>query len=220
MAKETLNAFLELTASKKMRASFAGEAQGTTKSSDGNVARIEVTMFRFSSGAELAKAKALRDRDRLTEERQEMLDEREEQGEARVLSQKHAPPTNDREKDYQFQITKQIDISSPFLMQAFMSNSYKPKRKEYNSFSEAKYTALKLGHSKSSPKPFLEITFRNAYIVGYEIETQGKDPPEETVSFCFQECEVKYTQQEKTGEMSTSPKIKGWNFKVQQETSS
>jgi type VI protein secretion system component Hcp len=220
MAPDALNAFLELTPSKKMRSSFAGEAQGTTKTTDSNVARIEITMFRFASGAELAKAKALRDRDRLDENKQEQLEEKEEQGEARVLTQKHASGSGKTEEDFQFQISKEIDIASPFLMQAFMSNSFKPKRKEYNSFSEAKVTVMKLGHSKTSPMPYLELTFRGAHIVGYEIETRGQDPPEETVSFCFQSCEVKYTAQTKTGAMSTTSNIKGWNFKIQQELTS
>jgi type VI protein secretion system component Hcp len=217
MAPDALNAFLELTASKKMRTSFAGEAQGTTKTADSNVARIEITMFRFASEAELAKAKALRDRDKLDEAKQDQLEEKEEQGESRVLSQKHATTSGNTEEDFRFQISKEIDIASPFLMQAFMSNSFKPKRKEYNSFSEAKLTVMKLGHSKTSPKPYLEMTFRTAHIVGYEIETRGQDPPEETVSFCFQSCEVKYTAQTKTGEMSTTSNIKGWNFKAQTE---
>ena len=221
MAKEALNAHLELTPSKKMRASFAGEAQGANASASGNVARIEVTMFRFASEKELAKAKALRDRDRLDEAKQDELDEKEEQGEVRVLSQKHGGITGNTEEDYRFQISKEIDVSSPFLMQAFMSNSFKPKRKEYNSFSEAKLTAHKLGHSKATPKIYLEITFRGVYIVGYEIETRGKDPPEETVSFCFQACEIKYTSQAMTGQLtSANSNIKGWNFKAQQEIAS
>lgn len=218
MAKDALDAFLELTPSKKMRIAFAGEAQGTNKTGGENVARIEVTMFRFASEQELAKAKALRDRDRLDEEKQEQLEEKEEEGEARVLSQKHAGPSGATEEDFRFQVTKEIDVSSPFLMQAFLSNSFKPKRKEYNSFSEAKITVRKLGHSTNAPEPFLEISFRSAYIVGYEVETRGKDPPEETVSFCFQACEIKYVSQAGTGKMTASTSnIKAWDFKAQKE---
>jgi type VI protein secretion system component Hcp len=218
MAKEVLDAYIELTASKKMRGPIAGEAQGTGKSADSTVARIEIKFLRFGSAEALAKAKALRDRDKLDEAKKEEIEEKEEDSEIHVARERPSVRSNDTEKDYRFQITKEVETSTPFLMQAFFSNSHKPKRKEYNSFSEAKVTVRKLGHSKTAPTPFLEITFRGVYVVGYELETQGKDPPEETVEFCFQTCEIKYTSQAFSGELSSSnSNIKGWNFKAQQE---
>ncbi|HEX4000837.1 MAG TPA: type VI secretion system tube protein Hcp [Pirellulales bacterium] len=227
MAKDVLDAFIELTPSKKMRAQIAGEAQGAGSSSGSTAAKIEITFFRFGSAESLAKAKQLRDRDKMDEGKQEELEQKEEDSEIRIARERTSKPTGETSQDYRFQITKEIERSSPFLMQAFLSDSYKPKRKEYNSFSEAKVTVRKLGHgvkqgsSQIVPQAFLEITFRGVYIVGYEIETRGKEPPEETVEFCFQTCEVKYISQAMTGELSSAnSNIKGWNFKAQQELSS
>jgi type VI protein secretion system component Hcp len=218
MAKEALDAFIELTPSKKMRGSIAGEAQGTGKPSDSTVVTIEISFFRVGSAEALAKAKALRDRDKLDEGKRDELEEKEEDSEVRIARERPSVRTGDVTKDYRFQITKEVERTTPFLMQAFLSNSYKPKRREYNSFSEAKVTVRKLGHTTKQPTPFLEISFRGVYVVGYEIETQGKDPPEETVEFCFQTCEIKYTSQALSGELTSSnSNIKGWNFKAQQE---
>jgi type VI protein secretion system component Hcp len=221
MAKEAIDAFIELTPSKKMRGGMSGEAQGADKSADSTVATIEISFFRVGSAKALAKAKALRDRDKLDESKKDELEEKEEDSEIRIARERPSVRTGKTEEDYRFQITKEVEKSSPFLMQAFLSNSYKPKRKEYNSFSDAKVTVRKLGHSAKAPKAFLEITFRGVYIVGYEIETKAKEPPEETVEFCFQTCEIKYTAQAMSGELSSSnSNIKGWNFKAQQELKS
>lgn len=218
MAKEALDAHLELTPSKKMRGPVAGEAQGTNTTAANGAALIEIKSFRVGSAKSLAKAKAVKDRDKLEDSKKEEIEEKEEDGEIRIAREKIAPRTGKIEEDYQFQITKEVESSSPFLMQAFLSNSYKPKRKEYNSFAEAKLVVRKLGHTTKQPTPFLEISFRGVYVVGYEIETQGKDPPEETVAFCFQTCEIKYISQAFTGELhSANSNIKGWNFKAQQE---
>jgi len=221
MAKDALDAYIELTPSKKMRGSISGESQGAAKSSDSTVATIEISFFRVGSAKALAKAKALRDRDKLDEAKQDELDEKEEDGEIRIARERPSVRTGDTSQDYRFQITKEVERSSPCLMQAFFSNSYKPKRKEYNSFSEAKVTVRKMGHSTKAPTPFLEITFHGVYVVGYEFETQGKEAPEETVEFCFQTCEIKYISQAMTGELhSANSNIKGWNFKAQQELTS
>jgi type VI protein secretion system component Hcp len=220
MAKDSLDAFIELTPSKKMRGSIAGEAQGTNKTAS-NTALIEITFFRVGSAKSLAKAKALRDRDKLDDAKAEEVEEKEDDGEIRIAKERMAPRTGKIEEDYQFQITKEVETSSPFLMQAYLSNSCREKRKEYNSFSDATVTVRKLGHTTKQPTPFLEISFKGVYVVGYEIETQGNDPPEETVSFCFQTCEIKYISQAMTGELSSAnSNIKGWNFKAQQEITS
>ena len=220
MAKESLDAFIELTPSKKMRGPIAGEAQGTGKKSDG-AAAIEIKSFKAASAKALAKATALRKRSELDEDKQEELDEKEEDGDIHVIRERPTKLTGRIDQDYRFQITKEVESSTPYLMQAFFSNSFKPKRKEYNSFSEAKLTVRKLGHTTKQPTPFLEITFGGVYVVGYEIETQGQDPPEETVEFCYQTCEVKYISQAMTGELlSANSNIKGWNFKAQEEIKS
>lgn len=221
MAKQALDAYLELTPSKKMRAPITGESQGAGSSAESTVATIDISFFRVGSAKALAKAKSLRDRDKLDEDKQEEIDAKEEDSDVRVARERPSVRTGDTSQDYRFQITKEVEKSSPFLMQAFFSNSYKPNRKNYNSFSEAKITVRKLGHSTKQPTPFLEITFRGVYIVGYEVETKGTEAPEETVEFCFQTQEIKYTAQTEGGELkSSNSNIKGWNFKAQAELKS
>ena len=155
----------------------------------------------------------------MDEAKREQIEEEEEDAKhVRDARERPTGKTGDKEQDYRFQITKQIDKASPILMQAYFSNSFKPKRQESNSFAEAKLIVRKTGGGGSkSHKVFLSLTFRGVYIVGYELETMGKDPPQETIDFCFQTCEMNYARQLASGEVAKNPKIKGWNFVAQQE---
>jgi type VI protein secretion system component Hcp len=215
-----LDALLELTPAKKMRSKFSGEAQDSAHQGSARSARIEITFFRFGNAKSLAKAKEQRDKDKLEESKKEQLEEHEEDANEneRAARQRPTKLSGNKEQDYRFQITKQIDKASPILMQAYFSNSFKPKRQESNSFDEAKLVVRKLGGGGSkSHKVYLTLTFRGVYIVGYEVETMGKEPPQETIDFCFQSCEMSYARQLKSGEVAKNPKIKGWNFVSQQE---
>ena len=214
-----LDALLELTPARKMRAKFSGESQDTAHQGSSQAARIEISFFRFGNAKSLAKAKAQRDRDKMEEGKREQLEEEEEDAkQVRDARERPTEKTGEKDKDYRFQITKQIDKASPILMQAYFSNSFKPKRQESNSFSEAKLVVRKLGGGGSkSHKSFLTLTFRGVYIVGYELETMGKDPPQETIDFCFQTCEMSYARQLASGDVAKNPNVKGWNFVSQQQ---
>jgi type VI protein secretion system component Hcp len=210
MAKEALDAFLELTPSRKMVAQVSGESLDAKQGDKGqSKAIIEIMSFRFGDAKSLAKAK---EADKKAAKRSGDDDD-EEPDRAEVSGGK---PTGKVEDDYRFQVTKQIERSTPFLAQAYFSNSFKPKRHDYNSFSEVKVSFRKLGAHAKHPKSFFSLTFRDVYVVGYELQTQGPEPPTETVDFCFQTCEMSYRPQSKDGTLGT-PNIQGWNFVGQKE---
>jgi type VI protein secretion system component Hcp len=125
--------------------------------------------------------------------------------------------TGRTDEDYCFQVRKQVDVASPFLMQAYFSNSFRGMRPEYNDFKQAKVTFRKT--DAKGPKTYVTILFNDVHVVGYELETDGKSPPEETVDFCFQTCEMIYRPQAGTGALGTK-NIKGWDFRQQVEFAS
>ena len=209
MAKQALDAFLELTPSRKMTAPIGGESLDAKQNAKGpGKAIIEIMSFRFGDAKSLAKAK---EADKKAAKNQD--DDDDVPTRADVAGAKR---TGKVEDDYRFQISKQIEKSTPYLAQAYFSNSFKPKRHEYNSFSEAKISFRKLGAHTEHPKAFFTLTFRGVYVVGYEIQTQGADPPEETVNFCFQTCEMSYKPQSTDGTLGVA-NIKGWDFIAQKE---
>ena len=220
MAGKNIDAFLELTPAKKMRAKPASEATDATHSSNATQAAVmEITSFRFGNSKALAKAKEQRDRDKLDDQKRDEKDN-EQDDSASVHNARQLPnkPTGNREEDYRFEITKDIDKVSPLLMQGFFSNSYREKRQENNSYAEAKVTIRRTGGGAQAQKAYLVFTFRGVYVVTYEFETADDESPEETIAFCFQTCEMKYTKQLASGDLDSSPIIKGWNFVTQKQT--
>jgi len=216
---DAIDTLLELTPARKMRAKFSGETTDAAHAGSVQAAKIEVTFFRFGSAKSLSKAKAQRERDKLDEEKRDDKDEEADDAQSvRNARERPTEKTGKKEDDFRFQITKQVDKATPVLMQAYYSNSFKPKRQECNSFAEAKLIVRKLGGGNKAHRAYLEMTFRGVYIVGYELETMGKDPPQETIDFCFQTCEMSYAQQLASGDLVKDPNIKGWNFLAQKET--
>ncbi len=214
MAKDqALDAFLELTPSKKMTVQIAGESLDAKRGESTGDAKalIEIASFRFGDAKSLAKAK---EADKKAAARGDD-DDGEDPARPSVAGAKR---TGNVEEDYRFQITKQIDKSTPFFAQAYFSNSFKPKRHEYNSFAEAKVVVRKLGSNAKNPNKFFSLSFRGVYVVGYEIQTEGPEPPEETIDFCFQTCEMSYKPQAHSGAMVAAIAM-GWNFVAQQALS-
>jgi type VI protein secretion system component Hcp len=212
MAKQVLDAFLELIPSRKMTAEIAGEALDSKQNETARAkALLEIMSFRFGDAKSLAKAK---EADKKAAKQQGGDDDDDE--DATRASVGSAKRTGKVEEDYRFQITKQIERATPVLAQAYFSNSFKPKRHEYNSFDEAKITVRKLGAHAKHPKAYFTVTFRGVYIVGYELQTQGPEPLEETIDFCFQTCEMSYKSQSAEGTLGTA-NVKGWNFVAQKE---
>ena len=213
MAKQALDAILELFPSRKMSAHISGESLDNDWSQQSRAkAIIEIVSFRFGDAKSLAKAK---EADKKAAKRQG--DDDEDEPESGGVSS--GKKTGNVEDDYRFQITKQIEKATPALAQAYFSNSFKPKRHEYNSFDEAKISFRKLGAHRKHPTPFFTITFRGVYVVGYELQTQGVEPMEETIDFCFQTCEMSYREQARDGTLGVA-KVKGWDFIGQKERQS
>jgi type VI protein secretion system component Hcp len=210
MAKQSLDAFLELVPARKMTAQIGGESLDAERKVGGQGrAIIEIMSFRFGDAKSLAKAKEAEKRAAA----RAGDDEEDAGGIAPVAGGKR---TGTVEEDYRFQITKQIEKSTPFFAQAYFSNSFKPKRQEYNSFAEAKIVVRKMGTHAKHPQGFFTLTFRGVYVVGYDLQTQGPEPPEETIDFCFQTCEMSYKPQLADGTLGAA-NAKGWNFIAQKE---
>src|SRR5262249_29208698 len=130
MAKQALDAILELTPSSQMTAQIGGESLDASRNEKGRTqAIIEIMTFRFGDAKSLAKAK---EADKKAA-KQQGDDDDDEPTSAGVTASKK---TGNVEEDYRFQITKQLETASPLLAQAYFSNSFKPKRHEYNSFDE------------------------------------------------------------------------------------
>ncbi len=123
--------------------------------------------------------------------------------------------SDDLDENYRFQITKQIEKASPHLMQAFMASSYKMKRKEFNDFTEARIVMRKR-MGDAPPRVYLTFKFGKVKVVGYTLETQGTDPPFETVAFSFRSCEIKYQRQKDNGTLDT-PIVRSWDFEAEKE---
>jgi type VI protein secretion system component Hcp len=219
MAGKNLDAFLELTPAKKMRSKPTSEASDSTHGAGAsNATTMEITSFRFGNAKALAKAKEQRERDKLDEDKKDEQDaEQDDAQSVHNARQMPAKPTGNKEEDYRFEITKDIDASSPILMQAFFSNSFKEKRQENNSFSDAKVSIRRTIGGSHANKPYLVFAFRGVYIVTYEFETADDESPEETIAFCFQTCEMRYSQQMADGDLEQAY-IRGWNFVTQKET--
>jgi type VI protein secretion system component Hcp len=214
MAKQALDAILELYPSRKMVAHISGESLDSNWSQQSRAKGIiEIMSFRFGDAKSLAKAK---EADKKAAKRGGDDDDDDEPPRGEVGTGKK---TGNVEDDYRFQITKQIEKATPMLAQAYFSNSFKPMRHEYNSFDEAKITFRKLGAHRQHPTAFFTLTFRGVYVIGFELQTQGPEPPEETIDFCFQTCEMSYKPQSQDGTLGTA-NVKGWNFVSQKEMQS
>jgi len=219
---EAIDAFLELTPNGppggKMRNRIAGETADVKKKRSGNdPAAMEVTQFTFANAKALAAMKQQEEMQELASSRASASGDEATEMNLPTLGKSTTARTGKAEEDYRFQIRKQVDIASPFLMQAYFSNSFRGMRPEYNDFQQAKLTFRKT--DARGPKTYLTILFTDVHVVGYQLETDGKAPPEETVDFCFQTCEMIYRPQEKTGVLGTK-NIKGWDFRKQADYTS
>lgn len=219
---EPIDAFLELTTNGapdgKMRNSIKGETADTKKRRGGNTpAAMEITQFTFANSKALAAMKQQEDLQELMESRAEASGDESMEMNMPPMGKSASQRTGKVEDDYRFQVRKQVDVASPLLMQAYFSNSHSGIRPEFNDFKLAKLTFRKT--DSAGPKTYLTILFGGVYVVGYRLETEGKEPPGETVEFCFQTCEMIYRPQSKAGSLGTK-NIKGWDFQKQAEHTS
>ncbi len=219
---EPIDAFLELTPNGppdgKMRNRVAGETGDIKKKRSGNEpAAMEITQFTFANAKALAAMEQQENMKEMMSGRAEASGEEMAEFKLPPIGKANSGRSGRAEEDYRFQIRKQADVASPLLMQAYFSNSYRGMRPEYNDFKQAKLTFRKT--SAHGPKTYLTILFGTVYVVSYRLETEGKEPPEETVAFCFQTCEMIYRPQSNIGALGEK-NIKGWNFQTQTEYAS
>ncbi len=213
---DVFDGFLELVPNQAtMRVRIMGETQDSKQNTGDAPKGIQINSFTFGNASAIAAAQA--DRDAAKKESDEEDDDDDKK---KPDAGKKKPPagekTGKKDQDYRFQITKQLEASSPHLLTAFFSNSNKEKRAEHNSFSEAKLSVRKPGGKDNRPNTYLVISFGNVSVVGYKMETQGSDPPTETVDFSFLTCEMRYKAQLADGTLDRA-NIKGWDFGSKKE---
>jgi len=212
---DAFDGFLELVPNQAtMRVRIMGETQDSKQNAGEAPKGIQINSFTFGNASAIAAAQAERDAAKDKDE-----EDAEDAKKASDSSQKKPPAgekTGKKDQDYRFQITKQLEASSPHLLTAFFSNSNKEKRAEHNSFSEAKLSVRKPGGKDNRPATYLVISFGNVSVVGYKMETQGSDPPTETVDFSFLTCEMRYKAQLADGTLDRA-NIKGWDFGTKKE---
>ena len=202
MAKDALDAYIELTPSKKMRLIVRRRIAGTPSRAIAPSPRSKSDVS-LRHAQSLAKAKALRDRDKLDEDKQEELEEKEEDGEVRIARERPSVRTGDTSKRLSLPNHEgsrtQFAVSDAGVFQQLLQAEAEGIQQLLRSEGDG---PKNWGTAPKPPSRFLEITFRGVYIVGYEFETQGTNAAEETVEFCFQTCEMKYISQAMTGEMA------------------
>ncbi len=105
-----------------------------------------------------------------------------------------------------FQIVKQLDLSSPNLFRAYCSTQDLEHREVF----ESATVSLKKA-TGGARAVFLKYTFNDVVIVGYTLEV-GKDGlPKETISLSFGKVHAEYKPQTKAGELDPSVQG-GWDF--------
>jgi type VI protein secretion system component Hcp len=110
------------------------------------------------------------------------------------------------EEACQFQITKQLDWSSPDLFQAYCSVQNPEKKIVFDSavVSLRKTTGGDLA-------TFLEFHFSDVSVASYTLEVSADAMFKETISLSFGRCRMEYKPQNASGGFDT-PVKSGWSF--------
>lgn len=105
-----------------------------------------------------------------------------------------------------FQVTKEMDISSPDLFRAYCSAQDLENRDVFDS---ATLTLRKAtGKTRTA---FLTYTFNDLVVVGYTLNIEGDAAPKETVVLSFGKIRVQFRPQKATGALAPVKKG-GWDF--------
>lgn len=105
-----------------------------------------------------------------------------------------------------FQIVKEMDLSSPDLFRAYCSSQDLENRDVFDSGTITLRKAT--GGARAT---FLSYVFSDLVVVGYSLEVGGDATPKETINMSFAKVRVEYTPQKVTGEMDKVIKG-GWDF--------
>lgn len=201
------------------------ELDGIGESQDSKRATaIEIGSFMFGNSSMLTRNSRLKKMRGKVQSGSKTQEENEEQlGEFEDLfdtyqDKSEAKKSGRQKQDYRFQITKEIDAASPRLMQAFFSGSKRGNRPtEFNHYEKAIVTLRRLGGKADRPSTYLRFVFGQVEVVGYELETQGREAPSETVNFAFMTVEMEYTPQTTEGTKVKDRQQAQWSFATQDE---
>jgi type VI protein secretion system component Hcp len=105
-----------------------------------------------------------------------------------------------------FQIVKEMDLSSPDLFRAYCSAQDLENRDVFDSAT----IALRKATGKARAV-FLTYVFNDLVVVGYSLEVGGDATPKETINFSFGKIRAEYKPQLATGKMGNVIKG-GWDF--------
>ncbi len=106
----------------------------------------------------------------------------------------------------QFEITKQLDRSSPALFRAYCSTHSLTTREVFDT---ATVTLRKA--SGDARVAYLVLTFNDVVTVGYTLSVDSSAFPRETVTFSFAKCKMEYKPQNDDGTLGAAIRT-GWNF--------
>ena len=106
----------------------------------------------------------------------------------------------------QFEITKQLDLSSPDLFRAYCSSHSLATREVF----ETGVLTLRKA-TGGTRQPYLVFNFNDVVVVGYTLQIDSTAFPRETVTFSFAKIKMEYKPQKDDGTLGT-PIRSGWNF--------
>lgn len=140
---------------------------------------------------------------------------------ASVSADANALPPNrsKRGRDYApfgFEVTKEVDATSPYLFQAYCTTFSRRFLAEKNLYRKAEVTFRKAGKGQAgnTGEVYLTLEFEHVLLTGYSLDTKADGESEETVEFAFRICKLRYQAQSAGGETQPPPELKGWDYRA------
>jgi type VI secretion system Hcp family effector len=109
-----------------------------------------------------------------------------------------------KRKGWSFEITKDVDKSTPQLFEAYCEHAEAEKPEAYT----AKVVLRKSGGPRTVN--YLEMTFYEVRVISFELKSESDKLPKETVAFSFQKCKYRYTAQRPDGTSRPNEKTFDW----------
>jgi type VI protein secretion system component Hcp len=221
MAEKQLDAFLELMPKSSMSVRALGESLDYQQNAATTYGGIAINSFKLNSSGVGALGKSGDKSEEVTPEQRKKLAEMVKWMETQKAAKNaEKNPGAKEDRNFAFEITKDIDSSSPILYRAYCSNSYMPKRPQFNAFEQAMVTFRKTGAHEDMPVVYLMMMFRDVYVSTYKFKADGAGAPEETIEFKALGCSMTYAPQASDGTMNVQPIERGWDLKLYQTVSS
>lgn len=202
MPDRELDGYLELTPGKTMAAARSlGESLDSQHGANQAYGAIHLKSFKFGASRHSSVAGS----------EDGKLDVRDF---AKLLKaeQKNYEAGSER-SEFGFTVAKEFDASSPFLYRAYCSNSCKPKRPQFNAFSDAVVSLRKTGADSDKPSDYLVFRFREVAVTGYTFKIDGPEPPQETVVFKALYCKMEFYPQRADGTLEKQSIWREWDLR-------